>query len=51
MAEVASRRAVDGDVFVHMFLLYTSVRVPRIELGSQPWEGRVLPLNHTRLRT
>src|ERR1035437_9860133 len=25
-----------------------SVRVPRIELGSQPWEGRILPLNHTR---
>ena len=22
--------------------------VPRIELGSQPWEGRILPLNHTR---
>ena len=24
------------------------VRVPRIELGPQPWEGRVLPLNNTR---
>ena len=24
------------------------VRVPGIESGSQPWEGRVLPLNHTR---
>jgi hypothetical protein len=24
------------------------VRVARIELASQPWEGRVLPLNHTR---
>lgn len=25
------------------------VRVARIELASQPWEGRILPLNHTRL--
>ena len=25
-----------------------SVRVPRIELGSRPWQGRILPLNHTR---
>ncbi len=24
------------------------VRVPRIELGSRPWQGRILPLNHTR---
>ena len=24
------------------------VRVARIELASQPWEGRILPLNHTR---
>ena len=23
-------------------------RVRRIELPSQPWEGRILPLNHTR---
>lgn len=26
-----------------------SVRVGRIELPSHPWQGRVLPLNHTRL--
>ena len=25
------------------------VRVARIELASQPWEGRILPLNHTRV--
>jgi hypothetical protein len=25
------------------------VRVARIELASQPWEGRILPLNHTRM--
>ena len=25
------------------------MRVPRIELESHPWQGRVLPLNHTRL--
>lgn len=25
------------------------VRVARIELASQPWEGRVMPLNHTRV--
>jgi hypothetical protein len=25
------------------------VRVGRIELPSHPWQGRVLPLNHTRL--
>ena len=24
------------------------VRVGRIELPSHPWQGRVLPLNHTR---
>ena len=24
------------------------VRVGRIELPTQPWQGRVLPLNHTR---
>ena len=24
------------------------VRVGRIELPSRPWQGRVLPLNHTR---
>ena len=24
------------------------VRVARIELASQPWEGRILPLYHTR---
>ena len=26
-----------------------SVRVGRIELPSHPWQGRVLPLNHTRI--
>ncbi len=25
------------------------VRVGRIELPSHPWQGRVLPLNHTRI--
>ena len=25
------------------------VRVERIELSAQPWEGHVLPLHHTRL--
>ena len=25
------------------------VRVARIELASRPWQGRVLPLNHTRI--
>lgn len=25
-------------------------RVGRIELPTQPWEGRILPLNHTRLK-
>ena len=25
------------------------VRVGRIELPSRPWQGRILPLNHTRL--
>ncbi len=24
------------------------VRTPRIELGSRPWQGRILPLNHVR---
>jgi hypothetical protein len=24
------------------------VRVARIELASHPWEGYILPLNHTR---
>lgn len=24
------------------------VRVGRIELPSRPWQGRILPLNHTR---
>ena len=28
-----------------------SVRVGRIELPSRPWQGRVLPLNHTRKLT
>ena len=28
---------------------FNFVRVRRIELRSQPWEGRVLPLNDTRL--
>ena len=27
---------------------FVIVRVGRIELPSQPWEGRILPLNHTR---
>ena len=31
------------------FTSFIQVRVARIELASQPWEGRVLPLNHTRL--
>ena len=26
-------------------------RVKGIEPSSQPWEGHILPLNHTRLRT
>ena len=30
---------------------YFIVRVAGIESASQPWEGRVLPLNHTRLRS
>lgn len=25
------------------------VRVAGIEPASQPWEGRILPLNHTRI--
>jgi len=25
-----------------------NVRVARIELASQPWEGRIIPLNYTR---
>lgn len=25
------------------------VRVARIELAFQPWEGRVIPLNYTRV--
>ncbi len=25
------------------------VRVGRIELPSRPWQGRILPLNHTRI--
>src|SRR6202044_612720 len=29
-------------------LLSTPVRVRRIELQLQPWEGRALPLRHTR---
>ena len=29
-------------------LALTLERVTRIELVSQPWEGRILPLNHTR---
>ena len=28
---------------------FTTMRVRRIELLSHPWQGRVLPLNHTRL--
>ena len=30
---------------------YFAVRVARIELASQPWEGRILPLYHTRFFT
>ena len=26
-----------------------AVRAGRIELPSQPWQGRILPLNHARL--
>lgn len=26
------------------------VRVERIELSAQPWEGHVLPLHHTRIQ-
>jgi hypothetical protein len=26
-----------------------NVRVGRIELPSRPWQGRILPLNHTRI--
>ncbi len=32
-----------------VFALLIVVRAPRIELGSQPWEGRILPLNHARI--
>ena len=28
--------------------VFSFVRVGRIELPSHPWQGRVLPLNHTR---
>ena len=28
----------------------TNERVTGIEPVSQPWEGRILPLNHTRIR-
>ena len=38
-------------VFADKIFLLTNehiLRAPRIELGSQPWEGRVLPLNHAR---
>ena len=31
-------------------IINASLRVRRIELLSHPWQGRVLPLNHTRLR-
>ena len=58
MAKVATRGAINSD-FTHKYnsklliimLLYysTSVRVARIELASQPWEGRMLPLYHTRI--
>ncbi len=38
----------------YFLLVYTFTsrleRVGRIELPTQPWEGRVLPLNHTRRR-
>src|SRR3989338_7844087 len=30
--------------------IFILVRVGRIELPSHPWQGRILPLNHTRLR-
>jgi hypothetical protein len=28
--------------------IYVFVRLPGIEPGSRPWQGRVLPLNHSR---
>lgn len=34
---------------IYFINFFESVRVARIELASQPWEGRILPLNHTRL--
>ena len=30
-------------------LFFVFVRVPGIEPESRPWQGRVLPLNHTRI--
>lgn len=36
------------DVLLESFYV---VRVGRIELPSRPWQGRVLPLNHARLRS
>ncbi len=35
----------------HEESFYSLVRVGRIELPSHPWQGRVLPLNHTRNET
>jgi hypothetical protein len=29
--------------------VYLYVRIGRIELPSYPWQGHVLPLNHTRI--
>ena len=31
-------------------IVVTMVRVERIELSAQPWEGHVLPLHHTRFQ-
>ena len=37
----------EGDFFIEYFL--TLERVTGIEPVFQPWEGRILPLNHTRI--
>ena len=54
LAEVACRRAVNSDIFVHVGVYYDAiiayvVRVARIELAFIAWEAIVLPLNHTRI--
>lgn len=47
----AQKRPCEIRLLQHLtgsFLRFIFVRIQRIELWSRPWQGRILPLNHTR---